>query len=65
MVQPTQLLEHFGVVGIALEHSAVGTLSRFKLLLLLVDVTNLEPDVLFCQRARWIGDDVFEALLYC
>lgn len=31
--------------------------------MLLVDVANLEPDVLFCERARGVGDYVFEALI--
>jgi hypothetical protein len=31
--------------------------------LLLVDMPNLEPDVLFSERAGWIRDNVLEALL--
>ena len=30
--------------------------------LLLVNMTDLEPDVFLCQRARWVLDDIFEAL---
>lgn len=32
------------------------------LLLLLMDMTNLEPDIGLCQRARWCVQDVAEAL---
>jgi hypothetical protein len=52
------------VVGVALKHPAIGALGGFELLLLFVDVANLEPDVLFSERTRWVGDDVFEALLW-
>jgi hypothetical protein len=51
------------VVGVTLKHTTIGTLGGFELLLLLIDVTDLEPYVLFCQRAGWVGDDVLEALL--
>lgn len=54
MVQPTQLLEDLGMIGITLEHATVGTLGGFELLLLLVNVTDLEPNVLFGERARWV-----------
>jgi hypothetical protein len=65
VVQPSQLLKNFGVVWITLNDTTVGTLSCFKLILLLVDMTNLEPDVLFSQRVRRVGDDVLEALGEC
>lgn len=35
-----------------------------NILLLLVNVTNLEPNVFFAQRSRRIGDNVLEALLH-
>ena len=47
-MQPAQLLKHFGVVGIALKHTAIGTLSGLELFLLLVHMTNLKPNILFC-----------------
>lgn len=65
VVQPTQLLQDLGVIGITLKHTAIGTLGGFEFLLLLVDVTDLEPYVLFCQRAGRVGDNVLEALLPC
>lgn len=65
VVQPTQLLQYLGVVGVAFKHSTIGALSGLKFLLLLVDMPNLEPDILFSQRARWVGDDVLEALWSC
>jgi hypothetical protein len=37
-------------------------LGSTNLLLLLVHVTDLEPDVLLSQRPRRVSDDVFEAL---
>lgn len=27
-----------------------------------MDMTNLEPNILFCQRPRWILNNIFEAL---
>jgi hypothetical protein len=39
-----------------------GTLFATYIFLLLVDMSNLEPYVLLCQRLWWVGDDVFEAL---
>ena len=35
------------------------------ILLLLVDVSNLEPNILFSQWPRWVFDDPFEALKSC
>lgn len=64
MVQPTQLLEDLGVVRVALEDPAVGALGRFEFFLLLIDVTNLEPDILFGQGPRWVSDNVLEALTW-
>lgn len=64
VVQPSKLLENLRVVGIAFKHAAVGALRSFELLLLLVDVTDLEPDILFRERTRGVGDYVFEALLF-
>jgi hypothetical protein len=62
VVQPSKLLKNLRVIGVAFEHAAVGALCSLKLLLLLVDVTDLEPNVLFRERTRGVGDDVFEAL---
>ncbi len=50
------------MVGVALKDATVSALGSLELLLLLIDVADLEPDVLFGERARWVGDDVFEAL---
>ncbi len=35
------------------------------LFLLLVNMTNLEPDVLFSQRSRRVSDNILEALQSC
>lgn len=64
MVQPAQLLENLGMVGVTVEYPAICALRCFELqrcepwschqlnetylFLLLVHVTDLEPDVLFC-----------------
>jgi hypothetical protein len=63
VVQPSKLLENLRVVGIAFKHATVGALRSFELLLLLVDVTDLEPNILFRERTRGVGDYVFEALV--
>lgn len=62
MVEPTQLLKDLGVVGIPVENASVGSLCRIKVLLLLVNVTNLEPDILLGQGTRRLVDNEFEAL---
>ena len=67
------------MIGITFQDAAVGALGCFELqtmlasfeqvqgctylFLLFVNMSDLEPDVLFGQRARWVGDDVFEALM--
>lgn len=53
------------MIGVTLEHATVCALGGFELFLLLVDVTNLEPNVLFGERARRVGDNVLEALGPC
>jgi hypothetical protein len=79
VVKPTELLKHFGVIWITFQNATVGTFGCFELekrlaaiwqartctylFLLFVNMSNLEPDVFFGQRARWIGDNVFEALV--
>lgn len=60
MVEPTQLLKNLGVIGIPIEHATISSLSRLKVLLLLVDVTNLEPNILLSQRTRRLVDNEFE-----
>jgi len=62
VVEPSQLLQDLGVVGVPIEHTPVGGLGRLKVFLLLVNVTNLEPDVFLGERTRRVVDDVFEAL---
>lgn len=78
MIQPSKLLQYLGVVRIAFQDPPVGCLCRIKLetvrtirgfgrgvthvLLLLVNMTNLKPDILFRQGPRRIVDNVFEAL---
>lgn len=61
-MQPSKLLKDLGVVGVTLKHATVGALGSLELFLLLIDVTDLEPDVFFCEGAWWVGDNVFEAL---
>lgn len=62
MMQPTQLLQNLGMVGVTLEHSSVSSFGRVVIFLLFVNVTNLEPDVFLTQRTRRIVDNVPEAL---
>jgi len=79
MMQPSELLQDLGVVGVAVEDAHVSALSRIildrvlvvvtrcdewspYLFLLLVNMTNLEPNVFFTQWARRVIDNVLEAL---
>lgn len=81
VVQPAELLQNLGVIRVTVEDPAICALCCFELkdcepwschmwndtylFLLLIHVTNLEPDVLLGQWARRVGDDVFEALGFC
>lgn len=62
MVEPSQLLQDLGVVGVPIEDTPVGGLGRLKVFLLLVNVTNLEPYIFLGEGTRRVSDDVFEAL---
>lgn len=63
VMQPTKLLKNLGVVGRVVEDPLVGGLGIVKVLLLLVNVTDLEPDVFLSQGTRWCADNVLEALV--
>lgn len=65
MVQPTQLLKDLCMIGVTLKNATVCALGGFELLLLLVDMTDLEPNVLFGERAWRVGNNVLEALVSC
>ena len=78
VIEPTELLQDFGVIGIVLQYTLVRVLSSVILkwpsargtsrggvthvFLLLVDVSNLEPDVDLGQRFRRIVQDIAETL---
>lgn len=62
MVKPAKLLKHLGMFRISFEDFMIGALGFFGLLLLLVDVTDLEPDVCLIQGRRRRSYNVFEAL---
>lgn len=64
-MKPAQLLQDLSVVGVSIQHPLVGVLGTVKVLLLLMDVTNLKPYIFLGQRWRWRVDDVFEALYVC
>jgi hypothetical protein len=50
------------VVGITLEDSAIGALCRFKLFLLFVHMSDLEPDVFLSEWAGRVRDNVLETV---
>lgn len=52
VVQPAQLLQNLGVVRVSVQYTLVCIFGTVKILLLLVNMADLEPDVLFGQR-RW------------
>lgn len=52
VMQPAQLLQNLGVVRVSVQYTLVCVFGTVKILLLLVHMTDLEPDVLFGQR-RW------------
>lgn len=64
-MQPAQLLQNLGVVRVSVQYALICIFGTVKVLLLFVDMTNLEPDVLFGQRRRWRIDNVLEALEAC
>lgn len=47
VVQPAQLLQNLGMVGVSVQYTLVCVFGAVKVLLLLVDMANLKPDVLF------------------
>jgi len=50
------------MVRVTFEYPTVSTFGGFEFFLLFVHVTDLKPDVLFRQRTRRVGYDVFEAV---
>jgi hypothetical protein len=76
VMQPSKLLQDFGVVGLVSQYphvriSGVFVLSSARtrhshgeshVSVLLIDVPKLEPDVPRCERARRVLQDIFEAL---
>jgi hypothetical protein len=47
---------------VSFKHASVSHLGIVIIFLLLVNVPYLEPNVFFCQRWRWYGNDVPETL---
>lgn len=62
MMQPAELLKDFGMLPITGEDLHICFLGVFVLLLLLVHVSNLEPDVGLVERRRRGLNDIFETL---
>jgi hypothetical protein len=62
VVQPTQLLQDLGMVGVAVQNTSVCLLGRIEVLLLFVDMTDLEPNVFLRKGTRRVGDNILEAL---
>lgn len=62
MVEPSELLEDLGVFGVLHQDPLIGLPRETELLLLLVHVTDLEPDVDLGERFRRTGENVPEAL---
>lgn len=62
VVQPAELLKDLCVIRIAIEHAHVRAFGGVVIFLLLVDVTDLKPDVFLAERARRVCNDVLEAL---
>lgn len=61
MMQPAELLKNLCVIRIALEHTHVCAFGSVVIFLLLVDVTDLEPNVFLAERSRRVINDVLEA----
>lgn len=53
MMQPAQLLQDLGVIGISVQHALVGVLGTVKVLLLLMNMADLEPYIFLGQRRGW------------
>lgn len=62
MVEPSELLEDLGMIGIVSQDLLIGLLRLGILLLLLIHVSYLEPDINFGERFRRVVDNVIEAL---
>ncbi len=80
-MQPAKLLQNLCMIRVSLQHSSVSAFCSLILmspsamarllnpdtyvLLLLIDMADLKPDILFCEWPGRIGDDPFEALALC
>lgn len=62
VMQPTKLLQHFGVIWVPIKYSSVRGLCSIIFFLLFVHMADLEPDVLFRQWAGRVRDNISEAL---
>jgi hypothetical protein len=62
MVEPTKLLENLGMSRICLEDAFVSVFGGIIIVLLLVHMTDLEPNIDLCERMRGVVEDVGEAI---
>jgi hypothetical protein len=62
VVQPSKLLKNLGVVRGVIQHALVSCLGGIKILLLLMNMADLEPDIFLGQRAGRRIDNVFETI---
>jgi len=53
MIEPTELLKNFGVLGISFENFFICFLRGSVLLFQLVNVANLKPNVCLIKRLWW------------
>ena len=57
MIQPPELLKHLGMRRVIRHDPLIRILGPRMILLLLVHVSNLEPDIRMSQWRRWVPKD--------
>lgn len=62
MIKPTKLLQHLGMIRIFSQYTFISFLGKVVFLLLLINMSSLEPNVDFGQWLRRVVQDVAEAL---
>jgi hypothetical protein len=62
VMQPAKLLKDLCMLRVSVKHTSISRLGIVVIFLLLMDMSNLEPNVLFSQRGRWHGNNVSETL---
>jgi len=62
VVQPSKLLQNFGMARVGLDNALISVLGLHVIFLLFKDMANLEPNVRMSEWTWRIAKDVVEAI---